>query len=227
MANSKDKIWFFGCSLTFGSGLELVDSDHGSRWSRLVADNFGRVEENRGSPGGSNEMILLNIREDFHNIGPRDWVILQTTFAGRTFGFHRESDLPVRFNSMNPNKTDERLLKHHGDEHKFSVLHPKTGTRTYFPHSNSSIQLHKDLSEYCANVRLPYLNKWSNHFEKEFFFYKTILEDKCEKVIYWDYNERYAYETIEQATKGKVQDFHFSVKGHYDFSKKIIGELVA
>lgn len=227
MANSKNKIWFFGCSLTYGSGLELIDATHENRWTKLVADNFGRVEENRGSPGGSNEMILLNIREDFHNIGPQDWVILQTTFAGRTFGFHRESNLPVRFNSVNPNKSEEKLLKHHGDKHRFNVFDPRTDTKTYFPHSNSSIQLLKNLSEYCANVRLPFLNKWSTYFEREFFFYKTILEDKCDKVLYWDYNDRYGYETIEESTKGRIQDFHFSLEGHKDFSKKIINELVA
>ena len=54
-----NKIWFFGCSLTYGSGLRAIDASLDNRWTKLVADHFGMTEENRGSPGASNEMILI------------------------------------------------------------------------------------------------------------------------------------------------------------------------
>ena len=61
-----NKIWFFGCSLTYGSGLRAIDASLDNRWTKLVADHFGMTEENRGSPGASNEMILQNIRDEAH-----------------------------------------------------------------------------------------------------------------------------------------------------------------
>jgi len=76
-------------------------------------------------------------------------------------------------------------------------------------------------------VKLPYLDKWKEHYTAEFSFYKELLEAKGVNTLYWDFDERFKFETIVTATNGKVKDYHFSVKGHKDFSERIVSELVA
>lgn len=225
-----DSIWFFGCSLTYGSGLTNMGASLDDRWSTLVCNHFGRKEENYGEPGASNEMILLNIRNCYDKIQPNDWVVLESTFAGRSFGYHKETDLPIKFNRVNPHGGLDKILQHFSGKskgEKYGVYDHEKKERIYIPHSVSSEQLFYDLAKYCANVRLPYLNKWRKHYFNEFNFYTNILKDKAAKVIYWDYDQRYEFESIKEATNGKIDDYHFSPKGNKDFSVKIINELVA
>lgn len=225
-----NKIWFFGCSLTYGSGIHHVDGTFDDRWSKLVCNHFDRDECNKGEPGASNEMILMNVRKFYDDIQPSDWVVLQSTFAGRSFGFHKETDLPIRFNLMDPNASKSLILKWIGgksDGKKYSVFDHNLGERVYIDHTVSSEKLLYDLSEYSANVRFPYLPKWKKYFDNEFDFYINRLIEKGCKVIYWDYNDRFQFETIEEFTHGEIKDYHYSLKGHKDFSEKIIKELVA
>lgn len=225
-----NKIWFFGCSLTYGSGLRAINASLDNRWTKLVADHFGMIEENRGSPGASNEMILQNIRDVYSSIQKDDMVVMQTTFPGRTFAYVEQSDKPVRYNIVNPRPTLNYNLIHHGGKfngEKFSVFHHNVSKKQFFEHTSETKKLMDDLSHYVADVKLPYIDKWKQHYNGEFWFYKTIFEEKGIKTVFWDFDERYDFETIEQSTKGKIKDYHFSLKGHKDFAQKIIDSLVA
>ena len=225
-----NRIWFFGCSLTYGSGLAAIDAPITSRWTSLVADRLNLKEENKGSPGASNEMILVELRDAYNNIFKNDTVILQTTFPGRTFGFVHQTDKPVRYNIVAPNPTLKYNLLHHGGRYegkKFNIFHTDVSKKQHFDHTNDTIELMQSLSSYVADVKLPYVDKWKEHYRVEFNFYKELLEAKGVRTLYWDFDERYNYETIVKATKGKVRDYHFSVKGHEDFSERIVSELVA
>lgn len=225
-----NRIWFFGCSLTYGSGLAAIDAPITSRWTSLVADRLNLKEENKGSPGASNEMILVELRDAYNSIHKNDTVILQTTFPGRTFGFVHQTDKPVRYNIVAPNPTLKYNLLHHGGKYegkKFNIFHTDVSKKQHFEHTDDTIELMQSLSNYVADVKLPYVDKWKEHYRVEFNFYKELLEAKGVKTLYWDFDERFNYETIVKATKGKVKDYHFSVKGHEDFSERIVSELVA
>ena len=201
-----------------------------SRWTSLVSDRLNLKEENKSSPGASNEMILMELRDAYNSISKNDTVVLQTTFPGRTFGFVHQTDKPVRYNIVFPKPTLKYNLLHHGGKFegkKFNIFRTDVSEKQHFEHTEDTVELMQSLSNYVAEVKLPYLDKWKEHYTAEFSFYKELLEAKGVNTLYWDFDERFKFETIVTATNGKVKDYHFSVKGHKDFSERIVSELVA
>ena len=73
------KIYFDGCSFTYGS--ELKDRLK-SRYSRLLCDHFDAEEYNIAKGGGSNRRIARNLLE--HDLSQYDMVVLQMTKRQRT-----------------------------------------------------------------------------------------------------------------------------------------------
>ena len=73
------KIYFDGCSFTYGS--ELKDRLK-SRYSRLLCDHFDAEEYNIARGGGSNRRIARNLLE--HDLSQYDMVVLQMTKRQRT-----------------------------------------------------------------------------------------------------------------------------------------------
>ena len=53
-----------------------------------------------------------------------------------------------------------------------------------------------------------------------------MIEDKGVKVLVWDVGETFStYETIQDATDNKINDGHWSYKGHKDFANYILNRL--
>ena len=73
------KIYFDGCSNTWGAGLETPEL---SRYSRLVSEHFGAEENNIAKRGGSDKRVLRNLLET--DLSEFDYIIVQMTFKNRT-----------------------------------------------------------------------------------------------------------------------------------------------
>lgn len=74
------KIYFDGCSWTFGS--ELKDPFE-SRYSKIICDHYGAEEHNFSMPGSSNDRIIRNLLVN-NNIENYDLGIIQLSFQPRT-----------------------------------------------------------------------------------------------------------------------------------------------
>lgn len=99
------KIYFDGCSYTFGQSLELYCNSHDifehdrlskykftesdlkyikqNRFSSIVSNHFGFEEINKSKPGKSNGKILFDLNKQ--NIDSYEYVIIQLTHFGRFF----------------------------------------------------------------------------------------------------------------------------------------------
>ncbi len=73
------KIYFDGCSNTWGAELETPEL---SRYSRLVSDHFGAEEHNIARRGGSDKRVLRNLLET--DLSEFDYIIVQMTCKNRT-----------------------------------------------------------------------------------------------------------------------------------------------
>ena len=73
------KIYFDGCSNTWGSELEEPEE---SRYSRLVSDHFGAEEHNVSKRGSSDKRMIRNLLET--DLEPYDYIIVQMTCKNRT-----------------------------------------------------------------------------------------------------------------------------------------------
>ena len=105
LENNMDKIYFDGCSYTFGQSLELycnpfeifgdnrlskyefTESDlefiKKNRYSGIVSNNFGLYEINNSRNGKSNGKILFDLKKE--NIENYKYIIIQLTHFNRYF----------------------------------------------------------------------------------------------------------------------------------------------
>ena len=76
---SQMKIYFDGCSNTWGAELETPEL---SRYSKIVSDYFGAEEHNIARRGGSDKRVLRNLLET--DLSEFDYIIVQMTCKNRT-----------------------------------------------------------------------------------------------------------------------------------------------
>ena len=110
LENNMEKIYFDGCSYTFGQGLELYCNPLNTfeenrmshykftnedlrfiskyRYSGIVSDRFNFSETNKSRNGKSNGLILFELKKE--NIKDYKYVIIQLTHFNRYFTNNRE-----------------------------------------------------------------------------------------------------------------------------------------
>ena len=74
------KIYFDGCSWTWGAELEYP---YQSRYSKIISDKLGAEEYNISKCGASNNRITRQLLVDHKNINEFDLVIIQLTYPQR------------------------------------------------------------------------------------------------------------------------------------------------
>ena len=74
------KVYFDGCSWTIGEGLENQRQD---RFSKLLCNKLGAIEENISYSGSSNDRIVRNLLVE-NNIEDYDLAVITMTFPART-----------------------------------------------------------------------------------------------------------------------------------------------
>ncbi len=191
-------LWVFGDSHTAGHGsipgfeyYEKYYKEGDKIWPEHLAEYLELTLVNRGKSGASNDLILDKIIDSFDEIKEGDVVIIGKTYSHRF-------DIPQK----------GQLIPVFWD---WEVFAP-TPIITQF--TEEEVKIIIDFLYHFMGSPLFDI-RWDKRYE----WVKGVLESKGCKVVVWDVNkELIRMETIFGVTKGKVDDWHMSFRGHKDFS---------
>ena len=202
-----NKLWTFGDSFTAGHGCtpeweyyKKYYKEGDKIWSQHLADELGLELINLGVSGSSNDMIIDSIILNYNKISINDTVIIQKSFSHR---------LDV------PNMGTE------GD-HEWITVFANKDFNWY------SKFISKEQYETAIEFGYHFCNnsKYKKRQNLRFSFLMNCLIKNGNAVYLWDIlKENGKYENIENATEGKIDDYHFSFKGHFHFYKSFLKKI--
>lgn len=194
----------FGDSFTSDIEVEYVKTyrkyeDY--HWGEIVANTYNLNLVNLGVGSFSNDRILDKIIENFSTINEDDIVIIGKTFYNR-FDIpnkkHKVKDVSLRFTTITP---QSQLLN-------FGYTLQEAKAIILF----SAIM---DDEDFVDRTNLRY------KFIKDFLYLKKI-----KSCIFWEVQDLWNdFENIKTATDNKIDDNHWSYKGHRDFANYILNRL--
>ena len=214
------KIYFDGCSFTWGSELENNEEE---RYSKLICNELGAEESNYATEGGSNDKIVRNLLIE-NNIEEYDLAVIQMTYPVRTE--YWDNDKWIRVNPkynftrwlLDPNhkrvqhekaqilkkdsnpfysKSDtlNEKFTDHGDHWMYHFKHIHTN---HYSQTKENIQF-QTIRNHCKAHNVPVILLTINAWSKLNFDYKIMLDGKT------------------RADKG-----HPNIRGHEIISYKIL-----
>ena len=197
------KIYFDGCSFTYGSELE----DGEERYSKLICNELGAEECNYATAGGSNDQIVRNLLIE-KNIEEYDLAIIQMTYPVRTEYYDDVRNKWVRVNPkynfakwlLDPSgkrmrEEKARILKKdvnpfyskidtlnkkfvdHGDHWLYHYKHIHTH---YYSQTKENIQF-QTIHNHCKAHNVPVILLTINEWSKLKFDYKIKITKKTSK----------------------------------------------
>lgn len=196
--DNKRTLWVFGDSHTAGHGCtpefeyyQKYYKEGDKTWPEHLSEYLNVNLINKGKNGGSNDFILDIIMDSFNDIKEGDIVVIGKTYSHRF-------DVPQ----------NDELIPIFWD---WEVFAPKPIKSKF---TEEEIEIIVNFMYHFMGSPL-YDKRWDKRYE----WIKGIIEGKGCKVVVWDVtNELSRVETIFGVTKGKVDDYHMSFKGHKDFS---------
>ena len=107
------KMYFFGCSYTYGHGFadciegpEFTAGPNPSKlgWAQMLGDDLGFEVVNFGLPGASNKHIMHIINCEKHDLEPGAPVVIHWSHLGRTMRFNidLERQFPIYYTNGRP-----------------------------------------------------------------------------------------------------------------------------
>jgi hypothetical protein len=204
-----NKLFTFGDSFTFNKKHEddeysiLYRGLNDFHWSEIVASKLNLELINFGYGSLSNDRIMDSILENHHLISENDIIII-----GKTF-YHR-------FDIPNNQKINSSLYK------KFTTITP----------SAYDLLIQLKFSKEEADHIIYFLNlvdhplfiertNFRYNFIKDFLYSKKI--SNC---IFWEVTDLWtSFEDIKTATNNKINDNHWSFKGHRDFANYLLNNI--
>lgn len=197
------KCWFFGDSFTRGdncykgdSYYELTYKEGCKRWTEIVSEHLGFVEQNHAWGGNSNTHILYQLISESPNIKPGDYVFVGDTRPPRVMFFNDDGEVRNVINdtSLGYKKGDvDSILKY-----IVNVIVPQE--KNYESYFETQYRCVLDLLELKGVTTLF----WKH---SDFWYPKFKLE------------------TIASATNGKISDGHYSWKAHETMANVIISRI--
>jgi hypothetical protein len=214
-----NKLWAFGDSMTFGHGCNVectsetkVDylpfkKDGDDIWSNHLSKLLNYDVVNLGKNGASNDYIFDCIIDNYNCIQPNDVVVINMTLHGRIEVPFKSGTYSI-LSGYEKNKTfmDDIEPQIHHTKEQTNEDDEKIESLINFQYHFSNHQFYKD------------------RHTKRFNFIKDrlITECKVRYVYLWSLEEDdgvyLSFETIKAATKGLVDDTHFSFNGHFNFA---------
>jgi len=213
-----NKLWCFGDSQTFGHGCREDGPNIGyyqnykkegdDIWTNHVAKELNLIPKNFGICGASNETILDTILDNFFEIEKGDIVIINKTFFERFDVPNKKSNFlqPV-FGELIDYAPAKKLWRDWLIENNRTTEEIETLISFIYLYANNP------LYEKRQNKRFNFIEKLLK--EKNIFFYGWKTDDA----------KHTKFERITTATFGKIDDLHFSFKGHKDFATLLISIL--
>ena len=204
----KKHLWVFGDSFTAGNGClanevytKYKKSDEDIIWPEVVSLKLNIPLVNVGMGMFSNDKILDTILERFDLICEGDIVIISKTFFTRF-------DIPSK------------------NEKYFLTLSAGHINNTYMS-SHHFINYTEEELTTLQNIAILVNNKLIvDRWNFRFNFLKNLIRSKGAKVLVWNVEDVFSiYETIQDATNNKINDGHWSYKGHKDFANYILNRI--
>ena len=176
---------------------------------------------NFGGQGACNDEILLYLISNLGELKKGDVVIVGQTFLERTPYLLRTPDDPyvdVQWDWLN---------RVSGLDVSVNDTFPES-LQEYYKEITESHMSDTFVSSqaYIANVKLrtPYL--WIRYYQHRFEELGKYLKKIGVEFYLWDVpTEAPLFESIEQYTKGKVDDGHWSWNGNVNFGKKLLRQI--
>jgi hypothetical protein len=206
-------LWTFGDSMTFGHGCNdncvsetkidyLPYKKEGDNiWVNHLGKLLNYKVNNLGKNGVSNDYIFDSIIDNFDNIIEDDIVIINTTLYGRM-------DVPIGdslCNVLSSYEGAKKIIKDYINEEEKEKIEAVVNFQYHFSNHQFYKERHKNRFQFLKN---RFVND-----KKICFFFMWSLED--DDGIYR------SFQTIKDHTDGKINDTHFSFKGHLDFAHYI------
>ena len=215
-----NKAWFFGDSFTFGDGCrvgyeyyEKYPTLRENIWTDLISEKLNLEQVNKGIPGNSNGYILKQLIENLINFKSGDYIFLSDTLPIRVLYPNKETK------TVEPLTTD--ILLGFNDTENFD-LDKKVSVNKFLSNKEEK----KTAVEYIYQSVVGKETSWSNFYNEQFSSIQNFLLSKGVAVYTWSY-KLWAwnsmspgppkYESIGKATRGKIDDGHWSWNGHKDF----------
>ena len=209
MKHSAPKIWIFGdsfCTKTGhmpGEAYRLYLNHHSEEignnlaWYELLRGHFLNEYEIKcyGKGGASNDWILDTLLSKLKDIKKDDIIILMSTFHDRFM--------------IPPNENTELM--------NWNVMHEETRMLM-------SDERNKLLEKFTAEFRIWFENSSEyTYADQNIQRFINILDYiDCKKYLHIDITKVHQdFETILEATNGKINDNHWSYRGHEEFCNHI------
>ena len=204
-----NRLFTYGCSFTNGNGCfsyepyykKYKKSKSDKIWPKTVAEEFDLELKNYSLCRNSNDKIVDSMIRTFDEVNSGDYVIIQKTFSHRFDIENRLTNKEMDYlnNPVTVTPVPEDMFTSAGydsieSEHIMNTL-------TYMD---------------CDIIRKRFDDRFN-------FFKKLFLSKGVKKCIIWnilDYDNK--FQTIHNATNGKIHDTHWSFEGHRNFANKMI-----
>jgi hypothetical protein len=210
-------LWTFGDSFTFGHGCredcnsglyekyKSYKSADDDIWPNKLSKLLQMNLKNLGVNGYCNNLIIDSIIDNYDFIQDGDCVIIGKSSSARNHIPYNDN-LYTILSPHELTKTNNKLSRHF-DEFEPEIVETIINFQYYF----SDSKFYKEQQD----KRIQFLvNRLYN-------------EKKVKKCIVWDLDIRKQFPTIIQETNGKITDYHFSWKGHSQFTKYLFSQFNA
>ena len=202
-SKKKGNLWVFGDSFSSYNGIfpgpygdpyyEYKTDKNDNPWFVHLKKKLDLSLINKGHGGYSNDHIFDIIIENINKIKREDVVIICTSFNDRIYIPNKHVDYPLVL-QMAPDDIEKDVVKL--------------------------------LERYCAmfcEYDFKQRSAFSKQTEKRFKFLKDVMDNYIgvKSCVVWSVYLFNEFESITTATNKKIEDLHWSYKGHYDFFKYI------
>jgi hypothetical protein len=205
-----NKLFTFGDSFTFNKTHEedeysiLYRQLNDFHWAEIIASKLNLELVNFGYGSLSNDRIIDSILENHHLISENDFVIIGKTFYHRfDIPNNENTKLPLykRFTTITPAAYDLLIRLGFSKEEGEHII--------YF------LNLVNDQS---------FIDRTNFRYE---FIQKFLYSKKINNCIFWEVADLWtSFEDIKTATTNKINDNHWSFKGHRDFANHLMVNFI-
>jgi len=228
------KIWAYGDSFTAGDGTKLKNHkwecpNPGKKkfWLDYISE-FYKVEEtiNRGIGGLSNNLIFLRLLNDLKYFEKGDLVIVGQTYAEReefwANNIYKE-DIDNDHHwvwwakKVQPvGSTHDTLIDEIADSEDFrKEIIPRA------PHD-----VFTSLMSHIGNTKAPLLSYYESYYTLKYELLLDHIQSLGVNTFFWKVpREADRYQTIWQATNGRISDSHWSWKGSEMFGRGLTKKI--
>lgn len=204
----KNTLWVFGDSFTYGDGChpgehyyEWCEGNVGKTWDKIVADHFNLEVKNYGVQGWCNELITDSFFNVLDQTIEGDIVCIGYTAPIRQ-AYYNPATKQIEFNCTSVEIEDQ--FKELPKAHRYALV--------------------DYLSLFLSPLEASRV--WDDIWTKRNRNFGNMLSRLGINSFHWKVDEyRTNYETITLATRGKIDDDHWSYLGHKGFAKEVIKQL--